>query len=170
MSEKEIKGFCPNCAAPLYYAPTQKRVHCFACDCEVTPEASLSADRGAVGAGVAGVGAATAIPTTINFDSAESALIYLENFFETYDWSSYKKRSDYTMYEIDELISTNKAKNGASAHVWYLDFKALSVPLAKKLEALEEYAQQIADKYDPEDSAGAFEIFDLYRRIINRLE
>lgn len=74
------------------------------------------------------------------------------------------------MYEIDELIATNKAKNGASAHVWYLDFKALSVPLSKKLEALEEYAQQIAEKYDPEDSAGAFEIFDLYRRIINKLD
>ena len=135
MSEKEIKGFCPNCVHPLYYLPSQKQVFCNCCDCEVTPLASLSAEYSAPAAPAVPMAAAPA-PAVISFDSAESALIYLENFFETYDWSDFCRRSDYTLYEIKELISTNKAKNGASAHVWYLDFKALSVPLAKKLEAL----------------------------------
>ena len=158
----QIKGFCPNCMHPLYFEEGQSAVFCNCCDCTVTPKTTLSATSAAAAT-------ATVAAPVISFDSAESALIYLENFFETYDWSDYCRRSGYTLEEIEELVTTNKSKNGANAFVWELDFKSVSVPVAKKLVALAEYEKDIADKYDPADTTELFEVFDVYRKVINGL-
>ncbi|MBR3862225.1 MAG: DUF5050 domain-containing protein, partial [Clostridia bacterium] len=167
--KKQVKGFCPNCGTPLYTSAAGEKIICPRCDCNVVPSATSPAQATRLQSGTS-VGAATVdVPAAINFDSAESALIYLENFFDTYAWSDYCERTAYTLYEIEDVVKRNKCEKGSNAYTWYLDFKALYVPLTKKLEALAEYEKQIAEKFDPEDSVEAFGIFDLYAKIINRL-
>ena len=160
---KEIKGFCPNCKNVLYFTEGDNSVLCNCCDCTVAPEVTSS------GASFAPAAAAP-VAAAITFDSAESAIVYLENFFENYDWSEYNRSATYTLDEIEDLLVTNKSQNGANAFVWELDFNAVCTPVNKKLAALSEYEKEMADKYDPEDSTDAFETFDIYRKVINALD
>lgn len=159
---KLIKGFCPNCGGVIYYAKGQTTVLCPCCDCEVSPSVSAPSDAGFEGAGTGAVSGLT-------FDNSDSALVFLENFFDNYDWTEYQQTTDIPLSEIAKMIESHKIKNGSSAVAWYLDFKALSVPVAKKIEGLGALAKKLCDKYDPEDYTDALEVFDHYKKIANTL-
>ena len=167
MSENtEIKGFCPNCACVLYYQRAGETVLCSCCDCRVTPVATPGGAGRAEESPAEATVAGSFVPAVgFAFDSPESALVYLENFFENYDWSDYYESAKIFVEEIHEMVQTNKVKNGAQGQSWYLDFKALSIPLSKKLEGLAMLEGKIREKYDPEDSTEALAAFDTYRRV-----
>ena len=163
MDEKKLnKGFCPNCNGVIYYANGQNNVLCPCCDCEVSPSATATADVGFELDGTAAIAGLT-------FDNSDSALVFLENFFENYDWSDYQESTDIALAEIAEMIAAHKVKNGSSPIAWYLDFKALSVPVAKKIDGLNGLAKKLCDKYDPDDYTDTLEVFDQYKKIANKL-
>lgn len=165
MSEMLTKS-CPNCGTKLTFDQNDSTVTCYSCDC-VIEVAELSGNSAT---GAAAFGQMAAMPAILGFDNPESGIVFLENFFETYDWETYKQTSAIAIPEIVEVIANNKMKNGAVPEAWYMDFQGLFVPVFKKFEALNELAAKIAENYDPVDTSAVFENFDLYRRIAKVLK
>ena len=164
---------CPNCGSKLVYGKGDKTVMCFACDSSMSIEELTGNSGASMAAGASmstGFGGAVApAMAMIGFDNPESGVVFIENFFETYNWVTYAVSSEITIPEIAEVIANNKMKNGASPLSWYLDYKGLAYPLRKKIEGLSIHQQLIGEKYNPIDSSEAYTAFDSYRRICKAL-
>lgn len=157
-----LTGLCPNCNSKLTYRSGERTVMCYACDSSVEVS-ELSGSTQGSGAAV------SAVVAFGGFDNPESGIVFLENFFETYDWDSYQHSSDLQIPEIAEVIGNNKVKNGAVAETWYLDFMGLYVPVSKKFDALTLFENEICDKFNPQDPTEIFAAFDYYRAIATTL-
>ena len=167
MSETMLTGLCPNCGNKLVYGKGESTVFCFACDSSVdTSVFSEKTQSGNVGS----VGAAPALSMMMGFDNPESGIVYVENYFENYNWEEYQGTTEIAISEISEIIEKNKIKNGASGQSWYLDYKGLAVPVRKKLEGLTELEKTIGEKYNPEDNTEVYASFDTYGKIIRALD
>ena len=167
MSEK-LTGKCPNCGSLLIYTANATTVTCNACDVTSSisdlKSGSRSTRPASAEAKISSVPAAI-----IGFDNPESGIVFLENFFDTYNWEEYYDTDVIEIPDIAEIVNTNKAKNGAAAQSWYLDFKSLAYPIAKKLEGLKIVANKIAAGYNSNDSSDALANFDNYRKIVAAL-
>ena len=158
-----LTGLCPNCGSKLTYKSNESTVMCFACDSSI--EVSELSNNPKLGSGAS----ATSYAAFVGFDNPESGVVFLENFFETYDWNAYQHIPDLAIPEIADVIGNNKVKNGAIPETWYLDFMGLYVPVFKKFEALEIFSKEILEKFNPFDNTNAFSSFDLYRSIAKTL-
>lgn len=148
-----FKGLCPMCAATANWDKGATEATCESC--------GFTGSLSDFGAEVA----ESAMPVITGFDNPESGVVFIENFFDTYNWDVYQKTTEIEIKAIAEVIRNNKMKNGAVAQSWYLDFMGLAVPVAKKFEGLTKLAEEIGEKYDPQDSTEAYRTFDLYARI-----
>ncbi len=157
---------CPNCGTTLSYDENTPSVKCPVCRQRVNATASASAPSRVGGiSGGFGISASSSMAMFGGFDNPESGIVFIENYFDTLDWTEYKDSPLIEMGDFTEILNNNKMKNGANGATWYLDFKGLAIPLSKKFEGLQEKLAEISEKYDPEDVAAAYAPFDLYRKI-----
>ncbi len=164
-----LSGLCPNCGSKLIYESNDQSVMCYACDSLVNVAdfaASKSTESSNVGGGVVNT---VATASVVGFDNPESGVVFIENFFDTYNWTEYQMDVEIDIPEISSVISNNKMKNGALAASWYLDYKGLAVPVRKKMEGLGVIAQKIGAAYNPDDLTEAYESYDLYVNVSKRL-
>lgn len=163
-----LTGLCPNCGTKLVYTKNESSVMCNACDSII----SVSDFTGkASGVGSEGVGVTAMMPAMMmGFDNPESGVIFIENFFENYDWIGYAIDTDIAIPEIAEVVKNNKMKNGACAISWYLDYKALAYPVRKKIEGLAQHQQEMGKLYNPVDPTEALTLFDSYRNVCTALK
>ncbi len=164
-------GFCPNCSNRLEFTEGEAFVICPCCDNSVDVASMLGNKNGSAegGMGMGDVAAAMGAAFT-GFDNPESGIVFMENYFDTMDWTEYKESPLITMGAFTEVLNNNKMKNGAIGATWYLEFMGLCVPLTKKFEGLKEKLAEIGKSYDPEDSSAAFGPFDIYRKIAKVLD
>ncbi|MBQ9118199.1 MAG: DUF5050 domain-containing protein [Clostridia bacterium] len=165
-----LSGTCPGCGQPLAYTSgkNDETIECPSCGRLVVaaelmssnPASSESAQRTKVNA------IASAI---MGFDNPESGVVFIENFFDNYDWADYQKHADVYIDELDEVVENNKMKNGAVPTAWYLDYKSVAVPVRKKIEGLAELSKQIGEKYAPDAEMDMFQIYDSYGNICKAL-
>lgn len=154
-----LTGFCPNCGNKLRYEEgTKAAIVCNACDSSLRIEDMETKNKSSKLE-------STAIPSFAGFDNPESGVVFLENFFDTYDWESYQQSPEIAVEEIAEVIGNNKVKNGAVPETWYLDFMGLYVPVTKKFEGLAGLEKTIVDKFDAVDPSEILSAFDTYRVI-----
>ncbi|MBR3864941.1 MAG: DUF5050 domain-containing protein [Clostridia bacterium] len=158
-----LTGRCPNCDSKLEYSSNDSVVVCNACDSSISV-AQLQSNIGASAAP-----AAFSPMMMLGFDNPESGVVFVENFFENYDWADYQDSTEIKLYEINEVIENNKIKNGADAHSWYLAFKGLAVPVSKKIEGLALKTKYMHDQYNSDDNSESFAAFDTYRRVVEVL-
>lgn len=164
MEDKKVAKYtvsCPCCGNTLAYEDKDKSVECFACDNSFDTSKLGGSSSGAQ----SNMGGFSPLAAIGGFDNPESGVVFIENFFETYDWTEYYESNELFINEIADIVKNNKVKNGANAQSWYLDFKALAVPVQKKLEGLEIKQSEIIEKYNPEDNVDAYSAFDAYCRI-----
>ena len=148
MSE-QLTGFCPNCGSKLVYTKNEKTVMCYACDSIIDVNEFTGKSSGVGGEGI---GASAMMPAMMmGFDNPESGVVFVENFFENYDWVGYAIDADIVIPEIAEVVKNNKMKNGACAVSWYLDYKALAYPVRKKIEGLAQHQKEMGELYNPVD-------------------
>lgn len=157
-----LTGFCPNCGSKLKYEDGAKgTITCNACDSSLHIEDLESKSQSKLDR--------TAIPSFAGFDNPESGVVFLENFFDTYDWESYQQSPEIAVEEIAEVIGNNKVKNGAVPETWYLDFMGLYVPVTKKFEGLASLEKDIIEKFNPVDPTDILSAFDTYRVVARGL-
>ena len=159
-----LTGLCPNCGSKLSYQANESTVMCFACDSSIDVSEFSKVTKYNSSAPTTGSYAAF-----MGFDNPDSGVVFLENFFETYDWDTYQHMPDLLIPEIAEVIGNNKVKNGSIPETWYLDFMGLYVPIFKKFEALEMFSNEMREKFNPFDNTEALLSFDQYRGIASTL-
>ncbi len=152
-----------SCKCKLAFNDDDKEVKCPYCGTKHSVAELLAAKANA--SAVAPVASAA----IMGFDNPESGVVFIENFFETYDWTEYKESDEIVLKDIAEVVQNNKIKNGAVAQSWYLDFKSTAVPVLKKFEGLDEKATEMGKNYNPEDDSNSFASFDVYRKVTNAL-
>lgn len=158
-----LTGLCPNCGSKLTYKANDSTVMCFACDSSIEVSEFSKESKNNFGSAMGSFAA------FMGFDNPDSGVVFLENFFETYDWDTYQHTPELLIPEITEVIGNNKVKNGSIPETWYLDFMGLYVPVFKKFEALDMFSNEIREKFNPFDNTDALSAFDQYRSIATTL-
>ena len=127
---------CPKCGFNLVFEDINKPVFCECCEQTI----AWDTDRNAVASNDDSVASSSsmsmAVPAMMGFDNPESGVVFLENFFDNYNWVPYMINPEIKIPAIAAVVDNNKMKNGACAISWYLDYKALAYPVRKKIEGL----------------------------------
>ena len=165
-------GLCPNCGNRIIFEDGEQTTVCFACDgvinvSEISGKNASSSNSNSYGGGYSA--GAIAPAALMGFDNSESGIVFIENFFDNYDWTEYQKNNDIEIDELEEVVNNNKMKNGAVPASWYLDYKALAVPVRKKIEGLAETAKAAGAEYNPEDPSASYVFFDVYNDVCRKL-
>lgn len=147
---------CPSCGAPLKAENAVDTIVCVYCDSSVVPVLEASSPKGDGGLG--GVIKVEGIKTS------SSALAYIEQFFEEYDWDAFAYAQALSVAEIDSLARSLKQSSADDKYTWFVCFKALSVPFLHKVRGCRHLLDQVIEEYR-KDSLDAYSMFDAYRRV-----
>lgn len=96
-----------------------------------------------------------------------SALAYVENLFEDYDWHSFCYSETLSIPEIDDAINEYKIVSADDVNTWKLDFEVLYTPFVKKVECRNEILKDVVDSYKVEDLS-CYSAFDSYKRLVEK--
>lgn len=173
-----INYFCPNCNASIQHEDGENEAqfeYCPQCGSQISLDRLRAAAASNIGASApppsylgSSVGSDAAAVTYL--DTAESALAYLENYFETYNWDDFAYTSALTIPAVDRILEKILIKAAANPAAWELQFTAISTPILKKINGLKKLEERFLAEYvKARDMADCFTYFDSYKRIVNRL-
>ena len=147
---------CPTCGASLKTENSNQEITCVYCGNTIVPvkESKPESQTASVSAAVKMDGIKT----------SSSALAYLDEFFEEYDWELFSYGQNLSIYETDKLAKNLKVTSADDKNTWFVSFKALSVPLNKKLEGLKKLLEETVSEYK-KDNLDAYSKFDAYKRV-----
>lgn len=151
---------CPTCGANLKAVNNSDAITCVYCGNTIVPvaEATPVAQTQSATGGFGGVLKVEGIKTS------SSALAYIEQFFEEYDWYSFTYAQALSIAEIDKLANSLKASSADDKNTWFACFKAKSVPFIHKVTSCQKMLTSIIDEYK-KDNLDAYSQFDAYKRI-----
>ena len=161
MSEKTTLKImrCPTCGANLKAKNNTETITCVYCGNSVVPVAETTpvaqSENAATFNGVLKVE---------GIKTSSSALAYLEQFFEEYDWEAFSYAQTLSVTEIDKLASSLKVSSADDKNTWLVCFKAISVPFIHKIEGCKQILSSVIDEYK-KDNLDAYSKFDAYKRI-----
>ncbi len=157
---------CPMCGAPLKAENTKDPIVCVYCDNTIVPVAETSSKKEANhGFDLAATGGKFKIE---GIKTPSSALAYIEQFFEDYDWDSFAYAQNLTIAEIDKLVDSLKMTSADDKNTWLVAFKAVFVPYCKKALSCKNIISDIIEKYKNND-LDAYSKFDAYKRVVSSL-
>ena len=163
LAKNEKAGACPVCSNTLIFEKGADEVFCNCCN-QLIDTDEIACGLASIAAQEVGKSSRTA-ELALSIDSPESGRVYLEKFFEDYDWETYQTVSELGIEEIDGMVEKNRIKNGADSNAWILDFESKILPINKKLDGLIDVERKIASTYNSFDNTDALEAFDVYVRI-----
>ncbi|MBR6676367.1 MAG: DUF5050 domain-containing protein [Clostridia bacterium] len=152
---------CPNCGAPLKAVNDSDAIDCVYCGNTVVPVNDSNPVEGAD----------NAFSGTIRIEgikTSASALAYMDEFFEEYDWASFATSDYLTVYAMDKLVSSVKMNSADDKNTWICAFKASYVPFVKKVEGCNTLLREIIEEYEKDD-LDAYSKFDAYKRVTSKL-
>ena len=162
---------CPGCGFTLEYSESKPFINCSYCGKKLSTAdlkaGLLTSKRSASSAQSTEVVASS---YAMSIDNPESALVYIENFFESYNWDSYNLTSSLDVFEIKDMVEKTKIRYGATAEAWILDFESKITPLTKKLIGLYEQEKEFLKYHEIEDKAVFMQKYDLYEKITTAIK
>lgn len=169
MKEKEyVTGYCPSCFFRIDYCEEDGVVQCPACEVK-SPTSSVLKTLDVKAASHKQEQGEQNVQLYQSINNPESALAYLENFFENYDWEEYNFKSQILISSLEAMVAKQKVTNAAIPNTWKLEFESIIVPLMHKIDGLKSLERQMANKYDPVDDTNIYDAYDNYKRILARL-
>ena len=155
---------CPTCGANLKAANGTDTITCVYCGNSIVPvtETTPVAQKETVSGGFSGVLKVEGIKTS------SSALAYIEQFYEEYDWEAFAYAQTLSVAEIDKLASSLKVSSADDKNTWFVCFKAISVPFAHKIAGCKEILSSVIEEYK-KDNLDAYSKFDAYKRIASMI-
>lgn len=171
-AERENVRRCPSCTKELYFKISDGHVKCPACG-KTTPVSELLDQSGANvnnSFDTSLIASDIISSLSLSIDNPDAIFAYIEDFFNKYNWNSYKLLPSFDIPEIKKMVETNKVKHGATPVAWRLDFEAKIVPLTKKLEGLGEQEQFFLDYHKVADKTPFMAKYDLYEKITNSVK
>ena len=145
---------CPNCHNLIGFSSNQKTIRCHCCNKEYSFE-QLSIQPDSFDDEYEHF--------SKNITSAESALAFLETFFDSYDWEEYCYSNPFFLIKnISPIVERVKVSFSNSPTTWILEFKNITFPLKKRLAFMQGRLEEI-EKLDLESDLNQIEeIYDYY--------
>ena len=156
---------CPTCGGSLSVENTNEIV-CVYCGNTIVPVKEAAPAAPAPAPTPVGE-AAPAFGGTIRVEgikTSSSALAYIEEFFEEYDWDVFAYSQTLSIHEIDKLAASLKSSSADDKNTWIACFKAASVPYLHKVKGCQQILASVISEYK-KDSLDAYSKFDAYKRI-----
>ena len=154
---------CPICGAPLKAENNMDVIICVYCENAVVPmTVSSPVPQKEISSNFNGIVKVEGIKTS------SSALAYIEQFFEEYDWEAFAYAQTLSIAEIDKLVSSLKVSSADDKNTWFACFKAISVPYSNKITGCKDILSSVIEEYK-KDSFDAYSKFDAYKRISSTL-
>ena len=172
-----INYTCPSCGSPILHDAKPDKGNatdsefCSCCQRRWTIKELENRPSAGIGQPSAVIGALPAGEAIVAYaDDAESALAYLENFLDTYNWDDFILTSQLTIPSIDNMVEKILVKSAANPATWELQFKAISDPLLKKINGLATLEEKFFKEYvKSDDLANAFVYYDAYSFIASAI-
>lgn len=154
---------CPTCGASLKAENEKDVIVCVYCGNSIVPvvETVAPVDKNTDG-GFGGVLRVEGIKTS------SSAVAYMEQFFEEYDWDSFVYAQNLSIRKIDDLVVSLKNSSADDKNTWFAYVKSLLVPFSHKVDGCRELLAEVIEEYK-KDNLEAYSIFDAYKRISNSI-
>lgn len=164
MSEKvQLKLMrCPTCGAPLKAKNETEAIECVYCGNVIVPVTENNPATQQESGGFSGIVKVEGIKTS------SSALAYMEQFFEEYDWDAFCYAQTLSIVEIDKLANSLKVSSADDKNTWFVCFKAISIPFAHKIAGCKQILLSVIEEYK-KDNLDAYSKFDAYKRISNMI-
>ncbi len=160
MAEKVILKImkCPTCGADLKVENSTEPINCVYCGNTVMPVIESSVNRQSESGGFNGVLKVEGIKTS------SSALAYIEQFFEDYDWDAFSYAQSLCITTIDKLVSSLKISSADDKNTWFACFKSVAVPYLHKITGCQKILEETVNEYKY-NNLDAYSKFDAYKRI-----
>ncbi len=155
---------CPNCHANQLKLDNNGNYVCRACD-QVFSAAQIEGTQTVKTNALAGVISAA----VREIDSPESAIIYLETFFASYDWKAYAQTPDIYIDDLRVMVEKNKVKHPGDPKTWELEIGSIVYPVQKKIEALNDLQTALIEKYHG-DISDVVDEFSAYNSVVGGIE
>ncbi len=150
---------CPTCGASLKAENSTDAIVCVYCGNTIVPVfENTAAPSAGESAGFSGTVRVEGIKTS------SSALAYIEQFFEDYDWEAFAYAQTLSVSEIDGLVASLKQSSADDKNTWFACFKAAYVPFVRKLEGCRIILDAVIEEYK-KDNLDSYSLFDAYKRI-----
>jgi len=150
---------CPTCGASLKAENNTDTITCVYCGNSIVPvTTSTAAPQNETVAGAMNYIKVEGIKTS------SSALAYIEQFFEEYDWDAFAYAQTLSVSEIDKLAQSLKMSSADDKNTWFVCFKALYVPFVHKISGCRKLLESVIEEYK-QDNFDAYSKFDAYKRI-----
>lgn len=93
--------------------------------------------------------------------TSSSALAYIEQFLDSYDWEAFAFNSDIFIDELEEVIESIKMVSADDYKTWIASFISRVIPFSKKMEFRSKIYQTIVAEYKKEnlDVYGMYEVY-----------
>lgn len=174
---KIITYVCPSCGGQILHddESTSDYEICSFCGTKhslssLGNDTNIAGAKAETGSSYMGVTGATGDAMVAYIDESESALAYLDNFFENYDWDSFCNYATLTIPTVDRMVDKMLIKSAATPATWELQFTALITPLVKKIAGLKTLEEKFFQEYvKNDDLAESFTYFDTYSNIVKRV-
>lgn len=155
---------CPTCGAGLKAANGTDTITCVYCGNSIVPvtETTPATQKETISGGFSGVLKVEGIKTS------SSALAYIEQFFEEYDWEAFTYAQTLSVAEIDKLANSLKVSSADDKNTWLVCFKAISVPFIQKIAGCKKILPSVIEEYK-KDNLDAYSKFDAYKRIASMI-
>lgn len=144
---------CPNCGDKLKYENIGETVICMSCE---TPVLITGEER-----------TFTQEIRNSKIDeikTSSTALAYIEQFLEGYDWYAFAFDYDFTIDELDRLVDSLKITAADDYRTWIAAFVSLVVPFEKKVEYRKKSLALIIDEFK-KNNLDAYGMYDAYKNV-----
>lgn len=98
--------------------------------------------------------------------TSSSALAYIEQFFEEYDWDAFTYAQALSVSKIDRLVSSLKDSSADDKNTWFAFFQSVYVPYVHKISGCKKVFFSVLDEYKKND-LDSYSKFDAYKRVVS---
>ena len=95
--------------------------------------------------------------------TSSTALAYIEQFLNDYDWDSFVFDNDFSIDELDKLVNKLKIVAADDPQTWIAAFVCLVTPFEKKIIYRQEALKTIVAEYS-KDNLDAYGMYDAYKK------
>ena len=150
---------CPTCGANLKAENEKDAIVCVYCGNSIVPVTETVSSAASNAEKSFG-----SVLKVEGIKTSSSAMAYMDEFFEEYDWESFVYAQNLSIRKIDELVISLKNSSADDKNTWFAYAKSVLVPFSHKVAGCRELLSDVIEEYK-KDNLEAYSIFDAYKRI-----
>ena len=142
---------CPNCGTKLKYEKLGETIICISCESPIVVSANDNQEK-------------TQHAKVDEIKTSSTALAYIDQFLENYDWESFAFDYDFSIEELDRLVNSLKVTAADDYRTWIAAFTCLVVPFEKKIEYRKKALEHIIEEFKNKN-LDAYGMYDAYKNV-----